>query len=87
MTAFFETIEDDPRITTAHISVYLAMLSEFQAAGACDLLLLNRTRIMQLAKISARSTYDRVIHDLDVFGYIQYHPDFGGNSTIKFNKL
>lgn len=85
--AFFETICDDPRITTAHVSVYLAMLSELARADGCDLLLVNRVRIMQLAKINARSTYDKVVNDLHDFGYIKYFPAFGRNSKVKFNKL
>jgi hypothetical protein len=85
--AFFETICDDPRITTAHVSVYLAMLSEFQREDTCGMLLVNRVRIMQLAKINARSTYDKVMNDLNDFGYIKYYPAFGRKSKIKFNKL
>lgn len=85
--AFFETIIDDPRITTAHISVYLAMVSEFENMGETHLLTVQRNRIMQLAKINARSTYDKVIHDLDQFGYIKYYPCFGRKSKVKFNKL
>lgn len=84
--AFFETISEDPRITTAHVSIYLAMLSEFQNQQ-CEMCLVNRTRIMQLAKINARSTYDKVMNDLADFGYIKYYPAYGRNSKIKFNKL
>lgn len=87
IAAFFETIGDDPRITTSHISIYLAMLSEHEQSGSAEIFPLNRARIMQLAKINARSTYDKIIHDLHAFGYIQYTPDFGRNSTIKFKKL
>lgn len=86
MKAFFETISEDPRITTAHVSIYLAMLTEFQNEE-CDMYLVNRTRIMQLAKVNARSTYDKVMNDLANFGYIKYFPAFGRNSKIKFNKL
>lgn len=86
MEAFFETISEDPRITPTHISIYLAMLSEFQNQP-CEMCLVNRTRIMQLAKVNARSTYDKVMNDLANFGYIKYFPAFGRNSKIKFNKL
>lgn len=84
--AFFETICEDPRITTAHISIYLAMMSEFHHAPN-DMCLVNRTRIMRLAKVNARSTYDKVMNDLADFGYIKYFPGFGRNSKMKFNKL
>lgn len=84
--AFFETISEDPRITTAHVCIYLAMLSEFQNDQG-EMYLVNRTRIMQLAKVNARSTYDKVMNDLADFGYIKYFPAFGRNSKIKFNKL
>lgn len=87
IAAFFETIMDDPRITTAHVSIYLAMVSEFENAREIQMLEVNRSRIMQLAKINARSTYDKVIHDLDQFGYIKYYPCFGRRSKVKFNKL
>ncbi|MES2331143.1 MAG: hypothetical protein V4539_16180 [Bacteroidota bacterium] len=87
LAAFFDTIADDPRITTAHVSVYLAMMSERDIRGDPQTLAIERTRIMQLAKINARSTYDKVIHDLAQFGYIKYYPDFGRKSKVVFNKL
>lgn len=76
LSAFFETISEDPRITPTHISIYLAMLSEFQHDKR-ELNLINRARNLQLAKANARSTYNKVMNDLADFGYIKYYPAFG----------
>lgn len=84
---FFETIGEDPRITPAHISVYLAMLTELGKVENSSFQILDRKKIMRMAKINARSTYDRIVHDLDAFGYIRYRPGKGKSSLIRFNKL
>ena len=84
---FFDTVKDDPRISTTHISMYLAFVSCCGDTVYKKRHLINRPKIMQLAKISARSTYSKILHELDAYGYIRYRPDFGRNSTIEFIKL
>lgn len=87
LIAFFETIAEDPRITTAHICLYLALVYTHEQDSRSDLFKVHRMELMQLAKINARSTYDRIMHDLDAFGYIVYLPSYTGNSHVQLKKI
>lgn len=88
MADFFMVIADDARITVTHISLYLALLNEWQIGNLPETMEIDRVMIMEKAKISARSTYDKTMHDLADFGYIRYFPFNGcGRSRVKFRKL
>lgn len=84
---FFEVVCEDPRISTRHISLYLAMVTVLEVSKEQEWLILERRRLMQLSKISARSTYQRIIHELHEFGYIEYRPSYTGKSKLRFKKL
>ncbi len=85
---FYETIAEDSRITTTHISLYVAIRYSWEHQGCTVLLELNRAMIMQLAKISSPVTYRKCLHELHEFGYIQYAPFFGRKrSEVKFRRL
>jgi hypothetical protein len=87
LIAFFETIAEDPRITTTHICLYLALVYTHELASQPAIFRIDRMVLMQLAKINARSTYDRVMHDLNAFGYIIYLPSYAGNSRVQLKKI
>lgn len=88
MQNFFQTIIDDPRISSHHICLYLVLLHLWKHAGSPGIFELDRNLIMQLAKISSRATYDKCMHALHELGYIKYQPAIGyGKSKIKFSKL
>lgn len=74
MQAFFETVESDPRIGQKHICLYLALAFEKFKRGSEDDFEIVRAETMRWAKISARSTFDICIHELEDFGYIRYEP-------------
>ncbi len=88
LAAFYETIADDPRITVTHVSLYFALLNEWQIKHEPVLFELDRPAIMKAAKINSRTTYDKAMHALHDFGYIQYEPFYGcGKSSMVFRKL
>ncbi len=74
LTGFYEAIEDDPRIGTTHISLYMALLQQWNTNGGSNPFIIERTCIMKAAKINARYTYNKCINDLQEFGYIKYLP-------------
>ncbi|MFW2476833.1 MAG: hypothetical protein ACN4EP_07955 [Sediminibacterium sp.] len=85
---FFSVVSDDIRITVAHISLYLALVSEWQAQGNPIRISVDRARLMILSKINARQTYDRCMHDLHAFRYINYLPKRAkGESWMEFRRL
>jgi hypothetical protein len=85
LTGFYEAIEDDVRISTTHISLYMALLQQWNLAGGKNPLVIERSLIMKAAKINARYTYNKCINNLQEFGYITYQPSnssFVGSTVI-----
>lgn len=74
LTIFYRSIESDARIGTVHISLYMALLQQWNLNGGANPVAVNRTPVMKAAKISARRTYNRCMNDLADFGYISYTP-------------
>lgn len=66
----------DGRISPAHVSLYLALFSIWWKNNSQNPITLLRNEIMQLAKISGRTTYQKCIQELHDYGYIQYEPSF-----------
>src|SRR5690348_3573800 len=73
---FYETIAEDQRISTTHICLYMALFRAWLATGCQNPVSLQRASIMRDAKISARSTYNKCLRDLHVYGYVKYMPSF-----------
>ena len=74
MTVFYEAIEDDVRISTTHISLYMALLQQWNLNGGKNPIIITRGTIMKTAKINARYTYNKCMNNLQEFGYITYFP-------------
>ena len=74
LTKFYEAIAEDPRIGTPHISVYMALLQEWNLHEGRNPVTIVRDSIMKSAKINARYTYNRCMNNLQEFGYITYYP-------------
>jgi hypothetical protein len=74
LSGFYEAIEGDVRIGATHISLYMALLQQWNLAGGQNPLSIERAAIMKVAKINARYTYDKCMNNLQEFGYITYLP-------------
>ncbi len=74
MTKFYEAIEDDVRIGTTHISLYMALLQQWNLSGGTNPVIIVRRSLMKVAKINARYTYNKCMNNLHEFGYINYFP-------------
>jgi hypothetical protein len=81
--SFYATIESDVRIGTSHISLYMALLHQYNLFGDSNSVEILRDDIMRLAKIYSRKTYHRCIRDLHEFGYIKYHPAINASVISK----
>lgn len=85
---FFSVVVDDVRITAAHISLYFALLSEWEDQKCPQWIAVDRGKLMNMAKINGRSTYDKCIHDLHSFRYVNYLPTRAkGKSRLEFKRL
>jgi hypothetical protein len=84
---FFTAIKDDPRINITHIGLYAALLQYWKKHNYVNPVQGYSYEIMELAKISARSTYQKIIKDLSVYGYIKYEASYKRNQGSRFYVL
>ena len=83
LTEFFEAIETDVRIGTTHISLYMALLQQWNLKGGENPVTIERVPIMKAAKINARYTYNKCINNLQDYGYIIYYPAVNSSEQSK----
>jgi hypothetical protein len=76
INVFFSAIGRDGRISSVHISIFCALVQHSQRQGFVNPMLTRSYEVMELAKISANSTYHRCIRDLHDYGYIRYEPSY-----------
>jgi hypothetical protein len=84
LSRFYEAIEGDVRIGATHISIYMALLQQWNLGGGINPFLIERYPIMKAAKINARYTYSKCMNNLQEFGYITYLPSLNQftNSSV-----
>jgi len=73
---FYQKIQDDNRITTTHISLYMALFEFWNLNDFKNPIHISRRQIMPLSKISGIATYHKCIKDLQAYGYIRYTPSY-----------
>lgn len=81
LSGFYKAIAGDARICSTHISIYMALLQQWNINGGSNPVKIERAIIMKAAKINARQTYNRCMNQLHEFGYISYKPS--ENSSVK----
>lgn len=88
LSGFYQAIADDARISSTHISIYMALLQQWNITGGNNPVKIERNIIMKAAKINARRTYNKCINELQEFGYILYEPALNGSisSRVFLNK-
>ncbi|CAN5397983.1 hypothetical protein BH10BAC2_BH10BAC2_46560 [soil metagenome] len=89
LTSFYQAIENDERISTTHVSLYIALLQQWNLNGGINPINVFRSSIMKAAKISARYTYNKCINNLQEYGYITYQPSTNPSvcSSVSLNFL
>jgi len=89
LTSFYEAIQDDPRIGTTHISLYMALFQFYNLNRFKNPVEIRRAAVMKVAKISGIATYHKCIKDLNDFRYIQYEPSYNPdiNSQVYLLKI
>ncbi|MBW4888965.1 hypothetical protein KXQ82_04535 [Mucilaginibacter sp. HMF5004] len=83
LSGFFEAISNDARISVAHIGLYAVLLHCWQEQGFENPVMAFSHEIMEKAKISARATYLKCLHDLNEMGYIRYERSYKRNNRSK----
>lgn len=74
LNAFFSLIKTDTRLTTSHVSLYMALFHYWNFNRFHNPFSIYRENIMQLSKIGSKNTYHKCIKELHQAKYIFYHP-------------
>lgn len=89
LTRFFKAIEQDGRISITHIGIYASLLQLQKRHGFANPIQVYSYEVMEIAKLSAATTYRKCIKELSAYGYIYYVPSFNRKqgSKIYFREL
>jgi hypothetical protein len=80
---FMEEVQDDPRISPVHISLYLAIVTRWVGQGGSGPVRFKARGLMPAAKIGGRALFCRTIRQLHEYGYLCYEPSFKPDETSK----
>ncbi|MFT3932824.1 MAG: TraG family conjugative transposon ATPase [Chitinophagaceae bacterium] len=84
--SFIAAIDDDPRITVFHISIYISLLYEWELKEFAQPLPVSASIILEHAKISSPATWHKCIRALHAWGYLEYLPSYSNvlGSSVRF---
>ena len=83
LNGFFERLAEDQRLSSYHISLYIALFQHWNVNRFSDQFTISRTEVMQLARIGSANTYARCMKELVDWGYITYLPSSNLHSGSK----
>lgn len=72
LNGFFERLDQDKRLSSYHISLYLALFRQWNECRFCDRFVVSRAEMMEQARIGSANTYARCMKELTDWGYIHY---------------
>lgn len=86
--AYVKLIKDE-RVSVWHISIYLAFVHLWIHNGYNNPIRVSRKIIMQLTHIKGFATYHKYLKELQIYGYIEYHPtyDYYKGTKVSLNDL
>ena len=87
LSGVFEKFSGDQRVSAYHISLYVALFQLWNINRFSNPLLIIRSEVMQISRISSKSTYHRCVRELESFGYIEYQPSKNAMIGSKVNIL
>ncbi len=84
---FYQKSQQDCRLNKAHLALFLSLFLYWESAGFPQKINVFSNQMMPLAKISSTATYNKLIRQLDEYGYIRYMPSHykKRGSEIAFN--
>ena len=85
LSAVFEKMDADTRITPYHISLYMTLFRRWNLNFFRNPISVSRDELMRLSKIGSVNTYTKCLKQLDQFGYIQYIPSYNPHKGSLIN--
>lgn len=80
LTGFFDMVAQDNRLSMGHIALYATLFQFWNLNRFRNPMSIARSEMMLISKIGSKSTYTKLLKELDQFGYIQYLPS---NNPVK----
>jgi len=79
----------DDRIKMPHLCLYMVLYQYLRQGDFLNPIKIRRKEVMQLSKISAKTTYHKCLKELEVWSYIKYKPSYhpSGKSEVYFISL
>lgn len=76
LSAAFDKLDADTRITPYHISLYISLFRRWNLNFFRNPVSVSRYELMRQSKIGSVNTYIKCLKELDAFGFIQYKPSY-----------
>jgi len=81
-TYVFSLMDGNANIKPIHISLYLALFRKWNQNRFTNPITINRQEMMEMSKIGSPNTYSKAMKELELYGFIRYHPSFDpGNGS------
>jgi len=87
LNSFLWLLQRESRLTPSHISLYLALFHHWNCNRFQNPFPLYKERLMQISGIGSKTTYNRCLKDLHLFGYIRYDPSLHKNHRPKVSLI
>lgn len=85
LNAFFSFVRSDNRLTSSHVSLYLALFQYWNFNRFNNPFPVYRENIMQISKIGSKNTYHKCMKHLHNIEYIIYHPPTSKFKPVKIS--
>jgi hypothetical protein len=76
LTAIFNVMDSDTRLTPFHISLYMSLFRQWNLNFFHNPVSISRDEMMKMAKIGSANTYVRCLKELHLWNYIRYEPSY-----------
>ena len=87
LNAFFSVVRCDKRLTSSHVSLYMALFQYWNFNRFQNPFPVYRDTMMQLSKIGSKNTYHKCIKELHLASYIVYHPAVSKYQPVKISMI
>lgn len=85
LNAFFSYVKADNRLTSSHVSLYMAIFQYWNYSRFQNPFPIHRDKLMQLSKIGSKNTYHKCLKDLHLAQYIYCHRALSKFQAIKIS--
>ncbi len=87
ITLFYAMLKKDQALTSAHVSLYLALFQCWNVNRFQNPILAHRENIMQLCKIGSKNTYHKCLKELHEARYIYCQPGLSKFQPLKISLI